>query len=233
MSHNEIGEPSNVLEAFDGQKFTVRGVRKSLAYGVEAHSHESLSSNNSKIGIGAIPNQQSLGSISTRAIDLLPGKSSILQSFSKSKLNTSYDHNQFDTNLIENGTQTLRYLKTTNWDKEHWVNQVKVFNDHADISEHPSYTIKNVAYHLECELLYMEAKEKYDSQFLREMQYYIDSKDKIADQYYSKRILSYTTLWPPLHTRRELDIFNRRFFQLSPAERKRVDYLMTTELSEI
>lgn len=145
MSRNKIGEPSNALKAFDGQKFTVRGIRRSFSYGVDSHSPESLSSNNSKIDVKTVPNQLSLGSISTTAIDSLRSKSNIHKPFLKSNLKTSYDHTQFDTILTEKGAQTLKYLKTTYWDKEHWVNQVKVFNDHADISEHPSYTIKNVA----------------------------------------------------------------------------------------
>lgn len=232
MSRIESIKPSNVFEHFDGQKFTVRGFRGSYSYGEKNHTRESIASHiTNDFNVNSIPNRLSLDSISSKTSQVLLGKSSKVHRLSKANFKTRYDQKQLAALLAQH--QTSKNLKTTFWDEEHWVNRNKKFTDDADISEHPSYTIKNVAYHLECELLYMEAKEKYDLQFFREMEYIVTSKKRISDQYFTKRLLSYTTLWPPLHTKCELEIFNKKFCQLSPAKRKRVDYLMASDLSDI
>ncbi|XP_020814066.1 uncharacterized protein LOC110188632 [Drosophila serrata] len=101
-------------------------------------------------------------------------------------------------------------------------------NDDADFSLHPSYNF--VVYDLNCDIRYRKAMRKYNKQFQREMAHLIASQQNILDQYYLKRILCYRTSWPPLHTKRELNNFVTKFFQLAPREKKRVDYLMETDL---
>ncbi|XP_064548200.1 uncharacterized protein LOC135435193 [Drosophila montana] len=130
-------------------------------------------------------------------------------------------------------TKRASYRKSIEWDQESWVLHDKVFNDQFDISRHPSYTIKNVAYNLECEMLYMEAREKYNAHIRREMENFVASKRSARDQFFTRRLLSYKTLWPPLHTKAELNIFITKFFQLTPAQKKRLHYLMTTDLTTI
>ncbi|XP_051863365.1 uncharacterized protein LOC127566031 [Drosophila albomicans] len=144
-----------------------------------------------------------------------------------------FDHHNLVKGLSSQGVYTKQYYKSSKWDQEYWVHREKNFHDDADLSRHPSYTIKNVAYNVECQLLYMEAKEKYQAQFLKEMQHFIASKRKVSDQYFTKRILAYTTFWPPLHSKKELEIFKTKFFQLTSVQRKRLDYLLNMKLSEI
>lgn len=105
---------------------------------------------------------------------------------------------------------------------------------------------------LNCYVRYLDAQDKYDKQFLREMAHFIANQPNICDQYFLKRwarkllneiakfslafsrlyrILCYKTRWPPLHTKRELNNFVTKFFQLTPRQKRRVDYLMKTDLS--
>ncbi|XP_030559077.1 uncharacterized protein LOC115761450 [Drosophila novamexicana] len=136
-------------------------------------------------------------------------------------------------NRSEKNTKRASYIKSVEWDQESWVLYDRVFNDQFDISQHPSYTIKNVAYNLECEVVYMEAREKYNAHFRREMESFIASKRTAGDQFFTRRLLSYTSLWPPLHTKAELNIFIKKFFQLTPAQKKRLHFLMTTDFTTI
>lgn len=48
-------------------------------------------------------------------------------------------------NRSEKNTKRASYIKSVEWDQESWVLYDRVFNDQFDISQHPSYTIKNVA----------------------------------------------------------------------------------------
>ncbi|KAH8304945.1 hypothetical protein KR018_011656, partial [Drosophila ironensis] len=108
---------------------------------------------------------------------------------------------------------------------------VKKFkNDDIDISAHPSYNLKNFK-DLNSFVAYLDAKTKYDQQFLREMEFLISSQRKICDEYFLKRILCYKTLWPPLHTQQEVDRFVTKFFQLPPKQKARVEFLMKNKLS--
>ncbi|KAH8330224.1 hypothetical protein KR067_000285, partial [Drosophila pandora] len=104
------------------------------------------------------------------------------------------------------------------------------YDDSADISSHPSYNIMKFR-DLNCYVKYLDSKEKYDKQFMREMKHLIQSQTNICDEYFLKKILCYKTLWPPLHTKRELNFFVRKFFQLPPRAKARVEYLMKTDLS--
>ncbi|XP_062125567.1 uncharacterized protein LOC133838467 [Drosophila sulfurigaster albostrigata] len=99
-----------------------------------------------------------------------------------------FDHHNLVKGLSSQSVYTKKYYKSSKWDQEYWVHREKTFHDDADLSQHPSYTIKNVAYNVECQLLYMEAKEKYQAQFLKEMQHFIASKRKVSDQYFSKKV---------------------------------------------
>ncbi|XP_017858015.1 PREDICTED: uncharacterized protein LOC108610402 [Drosophila arizonae] len=106
----------------------------------------------------------------------------------------------------------------------------KSYSDDLFISRHPSYTIKNVDYALECEFVYMQAKKKYNAQLRREMENFIEQRPRISEQFITRRLFAYSTLWPPLHTKEELDYFIANFFQLSPKQKSRLNYLMTTDI---
>ncbi|XP_070063736.1 uncharacterized protein [Drosophila virilis] len=92
-------------------------------------------------------------------------------------------------NRNEQNIKRASYRKSVEWDQESWVLHDRVFNDQFDISQHPSYTIKNVAYNLECEVVYMEAREKYNAHFRREMESFINTKRTAGDQFFTRRIL--------------------------------------------
>ncbi|KAH8280912.1 hypothetical protein KR054_004491, partial [Drosophila jambulina] len=100
-------------------------------------------------------------------------------------------------------------------------------NDDADVSLHPSYRI--IAHNSAAQ--YRDAKEMYNKQLQREMAHLIENQRNVYDQCRLKSILCYRTLWPPLHTKQELNNFVTKFFQLTPRQKKRVDYLMKTNLS--
>ncbi|XP_017052976.1 uncharacterized protein LOC108096110 [Drosophila ficusphila] len=114
---------------------------------------------------------------------------------------------------------------------DQWCKPRTRFHDEADVSLHPSYEIKQFSYDLNCFVRYLEAKVKYDKQFMREMAHIIAYQPNICEQFFLKQILCYKTRWPPLHTKRELNNFVSKFFQMTPKEKKRVEFLMKTNLS--
>ncbi|SPP84086.1 uncharacterized protein LOC117586125 [Drosophila guanche] len=135
------------------------------------------------------------------------------------------------SSVFRQSTTNRRYMDPTLMDHEEWVLRSKNFRDEADVSQHPSYNIKTFSYDLNCYVRYLEAKEKYDRQFHREMQFFIASQSKAINQFVLRRVFCYNSLWPPLHTNRELNRFVTKFFQLTPKQKARLNYLMKTDLS--
>lgn len=131
MTQHEVSKPSKVFEHFDGQKFTVRGTRKRFGFGEKGRSRESIDSNiSNEFYLKTDPNRMGMGSVSSKASIALRG------SQRRSVIN-------FKTTLL--AEQSALSLTTTYWGQEHWAKPRKLFNDDFDISEHPSYSIKNVA----------------------------------------------------------------------------------------
>ncbi|XP_022221310.2 uncharacterized protein LOC111073341 [Drosophila obscura] len=150
-----------------------------------------------------------------------------------SGLKTEVEHSlsKSMSSVFRQSTTSRRYMDTTQLDHEDWVLRQRHFKDEADVSQHPSYNIKSFSYDLNCYVRYLEAKEKYDRQFHREMQFFITSQSKAINQFILRRIFCYNSQWPPLHTQRELNRFVTKFFQLTPKQKARVNYLMKTDLS--
>ncbi|KAH8242907.1 hypothetical protein KR032_003008 [Drosophila birchii] len=119
------------------------------------------------------------------------------------------------------------YVKS--WSSRYSCNVLRYPNDYADVSLHPSYN--TLVYHVNCDERYKGATKKYHKQFQKEMKHLIANQPNLCKQFYLKRILCYKTGWPPLHTKRELNNFVTKFFQLTAKQKKRVDYLMKTVLS--
>ncbi|ALC47978.1 CG11286 [Drosophila busckii] len=132
--------------------------------------------------------------------------------------------------MFEQSIRQQKYFTTVAYDLEDWVLIDRIYKDSADVSEQPSYSTKKFSYELECHWRYLQMKSLYDAQFMRQLKYFISTKP-VSEQYFTKRLLSYTTLWPPLHTKRELEYFKRNFFKLTPAREKRLEYLLKTDLS--
>ncbi|XP_039492345.1 uncharacterized protein LOC120452280 [Drosophila santomea] len=124
-----------------------------------------------------------------------------------------------------------RYESNRLQELDEWYEPRIKFYDEADASLHPSYDIKHFQYDLNCYVRYLDAKEKYDRQFLQEMENFIANQRNICDQFFLKKILCYKTRWPPLHTKRELNNFVSKFFQMTPKEKCRIEYLLKTDLS--
>ncbi|XP_001359781.2 uncharacterized protein [Drosophila pseudoobscura] len=133
--------------------------------------------------------------------------------------------------IFRQSTMNMRYADTTLLDLEDWVLHPRKFDDDVDVSQHPSYNIMSFSYDLNCYVRYLEAKEKYDKHFHDEMQYFIDTQDRAINQFVLRRILCYNSRWPPLHSKREINRFVTKFFQLTPKQKDRLHYLMKTDLS--
>ncbi|KAH8420796.1 hypothetical protein KR222_005401 [Zaprionus bogoriensis] len=143
----------------------------------------------------------------------------------------SMGHNE-ELKSSDQCTITPAYVISMDYDWEFWALPKRNFNDECDVSRQPSYTVKNFSYNLECEQRYQKAWSRYNAQLRREMAQIVSLKQKVSEEYFTRCVLSYTTFWPPMHTKYEQNIFKRRFFKLhSPAEQKRLCFLMSTDLS--
>ncbi|KAI8044589.1 hypothetical protein M5D96_000759 [Drosophila gunungcola] len=62
-----------------------------------------------------------------------------------------------------------------------------------------------------------------------------DDRDLKLEPTFSKHriplTMAYTSLWPPLHTRKELKMFEKDFCKLSPTEQRRFNKIMATDFS--
>ncbi|EDV48171.1 uncharacterized protein LOC6553211 [Drosophila erecta] len=135
------------------------------------------------------------------------------------------------TSMISLSGLATRYESNCLQELNEWYEPRIKFYDEVDASLHPSYEIKHFQYDLNCYVRYLDAKEKYDRQFLQEMEHFIANQRNICDQFFLKKILCYKTLWPPLHTKRELNNFVSKFFQMTTKQKRRVEYLLKTDLS--
>ncbi|XP_016953821.1 uncharacterized protein LOC108027115 [Drosophila biarmipes] len=131
---------------------------------------------------------------------------------------------------ISLGGLSSRYESKCLSELDEWCTPRTAFRDHADVSLHPSYDMKQFHYDLSCLVRYLDAKEEYNQQLLREMDHLIVSQRNICDQFFLRNILCYKTRWPPLHTKQELKIFVSKFFQLTPKQKRRVDHLLKSNL---
>ncbi|XP_033165195.1 uncharacterized protein LOC117144235 [Drosophila mauritiana] len=135
------------------------------------------------------------------------------------------------TSLLSLSGLASRYEFHRLQELDEWYEPKIKFHDEVDASLHPSYDIKHFQYDLNCYVRYLDSKAKYDRQFLHEMEHIIANQRNICDQFFLKKILCYKTMWPPLHTKRELNNFVSKFFQLPPKKKRRVEYLLKTDLS--
>ncbi|XP_037048141.1 uncharacterized protein LOC119082661 [Bradysia coprophila] len=99
--------------------------------------------------------------------------------------------------------------------------------DNADLSVHPSYTNLKIPYDVLCKLAYQAASRKYSKQFLYELKMQEAMQPSAYDAMRFNRYFAITTLWPPLHTRKEIDYTLNRMFTLTPKQQKRLNELMT------
>lgn len=81
-----------------------------------------------------------------------------------------------------------------------------------------------------CRERYKKARQKYDKQFLYELKMQEAMQYCAYDAMRFHRHFVITTLWPPLHTRKEIDYTLRKMNTLSEKQQKRLKELMSENI---
>ncbi|XP_050744520.1 uncharacterized protein LOC108027120 [Drosophila biarmipes] len=106
-----------------------------------------------------------------------------------------------------------------------------VFDDNRDPVLEPTFSKHRIPLQIRCLERYHNSKQGYAKQFKREIQLLIDNQPTAEDAWQFVRTMAYTTLWPPLHTRKELKIFEKDFCKLTPTEQNRYNKIMSTNFT--
>ncbi|KAH8374877.1 hypothetical protein KR200_007862 [Drosophila serrata] len=101
------------------------------------------------------------------------------------------------------------------------------FDDDRDPVLEPTFSKHRIPLQIRCLERYHISKKEYAQQFKREIMLLIDNQPTAESAWQFVRTMAYTTLWPPLHTRKELKMFEKGFCKLSPAEQRRYDRIMS------
>ncbi|XP_075164685.1 uncharacterized protein LOC142237195 [Haematobia irritans] len=104
--------------------------------------------------------------------------------------------------------------------------------DQFDNSYAPSFSQLKSPYPLICRERYRLAKKMYEHQIHQEIQKIINQQSNAFDAICFVRVMAITSLWPPLHTRRNVDHTHQHYFQLSPKQKKRLQYIMQVDWSK-
>ncbi|KRF99430.1 uncharacterized protein Dwil_GK27769 [Drosophila willistoni] len=92
-----------------------------------------------------------------------------------------------------------------------------------------SYSGFHIPLRMRCLANYIQAGRKYEEQFQKEIKNLIDNQTSALEACQFVRMMSYTTLWPPLHNAKELASTSKKFFQLDKKEKQRLQKVMTTD----
>ncbi|KAH8330644.1 hypothetical protein KR067_006009 [Drosophila pandora] len=95
----------------------------------------------------------------------------------------------------------------------------------------PSYAKFKVSMNAVCSEKISERKKQYNSQINREIEKLIEYQSSAVEAAYLVRLLSYTSFWPPYHTKEEIEKTSKTFFKLSKKEKRRYDYIMSHEFN--
>ncbi|KAH8242905.1 hypothetical protein KR032_003006 [Drosophila birchii] len=107
------------------------------------------------------------------------------------------------------------------------IYQVTFFDD-VDPMLEPTFSKHRIPLQIRCLERYHISKREYAQQFKREIMLQIDNQPTAESAWqFVSRTMAYTSLWPPLHTRKELKMFEKGFCKLSPAEQRRYDKIMS------
>ncbi|XP_017104326.2 uncharacterized protein [Drosophila bipectinata] len=116
-------------------------------------------------------------------------------------------------------------------DLDEWVPSAQsVFDDDRDLCREPTFSKFRVPLEIRCLERYRHSKKKQAKQFKWEIKKLIENMPSAGCAWEFVRVTSYTTLWPPLHTREELQMFNK-FFTMTPREQARFNKIMTTNIT--
>ncbi|KAL9895597.1 uncharacterized protein ACN2A1_006308 [Glossina fuscipes fuscipes] len=102
--------------------------------------------------------------------------------------------------------------------------------DKKDNSNHPSYRKIKLPYYVQCANRYENSKRAYENQFQREINKLIALQSTGYEAARMNRHLCITSIWPPLHSRHDIDYTHRHFFRLNRKERTRLQWIMTTNI---
>ncbi|XP_055854208.1 uncharacterized protein LOC129917967 [Episyrphus balteatus] len=127
-------------------------------------------------------------------------------------------------------SQLLARNESTNRIIQDILQRQKSFKDDPERSIHPSYTDFKVPYHMTCRLRYCKKMNEYEKQFQRELNEMLNHQPTAYDAARFNRHLCITTLWRPLHNRKEIDYFQRNFFRMNPRQKKRLEFIMNTKM---
>ncbi|XP_063696999.1 uncharacterized protein LOC134828001 [Culicoides brevitarsis] len=99
-----------------------------------------------------------------------------------------------------------------------------------DLTRYPFYEKYQMPYFMVCRQRYQDSKKKYDEQFLYELKMQEAMQPSAYDAMRFHRHFIITTLWPPLHTRKEIDM-TLKMYDLDPKQKKRLRELMDEKLA--
>ncbi|XP_062550389.1 uncharacterized protein LOC134215159 [Armigeres subalbatus] len=98
----------------------------------------------------------------------------------------------------------------------------KISND----SVYPDYSKFRVTYPVVCRQRYHKDKLRYDKQFEYELKMLELMQNSAYDSMRFHRHFAITTLWPPLHTRKEIEYVLDKFFRLPNKQTSRLHDIM-------
>ncbi|KAL9700337.1 hypothetical protein quinque_003778 [Culex quinquefasciatus] len=98
----------------------------------------------------------------------------------------------------------------------------KISND----SVYPDYFKFQVTYPVVCRQRYHQDKVRYDKQFHYELKMLELMQNSAYDSMRFHRHVAITTLWPPLHTKKEIEYVLDKFFRLPDKQTRRLRDIM-------
>ncbi|XP_058832389.1 uncharacterized protein LOC131690541 [Topomyia yanbarensis] len=103
-------------------------------------------------------------------------------------------------------------------------------NASIDTVMHPSYSNFQVPYPVICRQRYHWDKLRYDKQFEYELKMLELMQNSAYDSMRFHRHVAITTLWPPLHTRKEIEFVLNNFFRLPDKQTRRLKKIMNSSV---
>ncbi|XP_053665889.1 uncharacterized protein LOC128715033 [Anopheles marshallii] len=99
-------------------------------------------------------------------------------------------------------------------------------SNRSEESLHPSYTNLQPPYSASCRQRYHANNMLYEKQFNHELRMLELMQNSAYDSMRFHRHFAITTLWPPLHTRKEIEYVLDKFFRHSERQTRRLHEIM-------
>ncbi|XP_037938431.1 uncharacterized protein LOC119671744 [Teleopsis dalmanni] len=144
----------------------------------------------------------------------------------RNRFSVKYDH-QKRTSIVQKKPEEELEL----WDLEaDPIICERIFDDDRDVSRQPSFTKFVLPYSLICQMRIAKKRREFERQFQYEIKQLLRYNQSALETAMFHSHMAYTTMWPPLHNRREIEKTSQ-MFELSKAEQKRLNYLMNNEIT--